>query len=270
MTVESTNGKKASRMKEFPNQNKSWSSGEDLKLLDLYKTKKYEEIGKILGRTTSSCASRIYALNNNTAKNLADNVANNKKMWAWEDDQLILELEHRGRSTASIARQIKRTEISVSGRLATLKRLGKRYNPAATKPASLIPIDEFIATHPDFGQRGNPADIQGKKRKRRTFVSKEKKIEIVRRYRTEDLSLRALAGEYGVNFQAISNWNAEYKDLPPADVQPTAAPAAEVKEEIKVDVKVDKVEAQSQNDLQKIIDQFKGVKGTTILVIHQS
>ena len=263
MSVTKSQGKKTSRVKEFPNQNKSWSTDEDLQLLDLYKTKSYEEIGKIIGRTPSSCAGRIYSLNNNTAKNRADSVGNTGKVWTWEDDQLLLELDHKGRTHASIARQIKRTEISVSGRLQSLKRMGKKYNPSAEKPASLVPIEEYKAVNPDFGPRGKLTS-----RKKRQSFTDEQKMQVVNDYINGNQTLRELGKKYNVNFQVISNWHRAY--LKKGVSAPTEDKKVDnFKETPLVDSKTDVI-VEKQSDLQKIIDQFKGVKGTTILVIHQS
>lgn len=257
MTIQ-TRSKKVLRAKEFPNQNKSWTSEEDLKLLDLYKTKTYEEIGKIIGRTPNSCSCRIHALNNNTAKNPSDSVANNGKVWTWDDDQLLLELNHKGRTNDSIARQMKRTEVSVSGRLQSLKKMGRKYKDQSTKPQSLVPIDEYKATHPDFRIEPEDPSQERPTRKKRNDLPEVIRKEIVDRYRRGEGTKNELAKKYDVSVNAIYSWDRKYQK---GHTEVWAKKLNEMDE---------KDETSEQFDIRSIIDQFKGMKGTTILVIQQS
>lgn len=254
---------KTERIKDSQNQNKAWSETDDLKLIELYKNHSYADIGKILGRTPASCASRVYSLNHDKAKNVDPAQSNSQKIWTWEEDQLLLELTHKGRTSLSISRQMKRTEASINGRLQHLKKKGIVWNPNAEKPRNLVPIDEYKAVHNDQ----EPTKEVKSKRRRKL----EEMLPIIQEYRKGGVTFQDLKEKYGIPHNTIAMWNQRTPmNIPTVVEAPVIVKEKEpvVKKEVKQE-KVEVIKPKNNNDLQSIIDTFKGVKGTTILVIHQ-
>ena len=131
------------------NQNKGWTEEDDLFIIGNHGKMSGKEIAAHLNRTTASVYGRIYAINKGTNKTKPSEISNSNKFWSWEDDQKILELNYNGRSVESIAKVLKRTAVSITGRIQSLKKLGKKYKPSEVKP-NLTPIDEYKAAHPDY------------------------------------------------------------------------------------------------------------------------
>jgi transposase-like protein len=117
--------------------------------------------------------------------------------------------------------------------------------------ARTIPEKRSIPT--DFSS--DTGDSKNVREKR--HYSNNYKLEMVRKYRESGSTLKEFEGITGIKKSVMSSWNKKFGEI--------ESPTVDIKE----NVPVHNIHVTETSNLQKILDSFKGVKGTTILVIHQ-